>query len=108
VAATSHTRSAPGCSTGAENLIRAAHLVLIDAGITMGPRRVNKLVRDYQARVEKNGYDFFAFLANAVQLSAEQRRRALRNPDIARVISYTDRTGEEAVTNVMRELKTTR
>lgn len=74
----------------------------------MGPRRVNKLVRDYQGRVEKNGYDFFAFLANAVQLSAEQRRRALLNPDIARVISYTDRTGEDAVTNVMRELETAR
>jgi hypothetical protein len=36
-----------------------------------------------------------------VQLTAQQRRQALANPDIARVIAYTDPTGETAVNNVM-------
>jgi hypothetical protein len=67
----------------------------------MGPRRVNKLVRDYQAKVEKNGFDFFFFLATAVQLSEEQRRRALLNPDVARVISYADPTGEKATNDAL-------
>jgi hypothetical protein len=51
----------------------------------------------------RNGWTFFEFLANAVQLSAEQRRQALCDPDTARVISYLDPTGETAVNNVRRE-----
>ncbi len=76
--------------------------MLGNAGVTMGPRRVNKLVRDYQAKVARNGFDFFLFLATAVQLSEEQRRTALLNPDVARAISYADPTGENAVNNVIR------
>jgi hypothetical protein len=53
--------------------------------------------------VESNGLAFEEFLANSVQLTAEQRRRALANPDIARVIAYADPTGEAAVNNVLRD-----
>nr|MCV7317250.1 hypothetical protein [Mycolicibacillus parakoreensis] len=60
------------------------------------------MVRDYKRRVEQNGFPFEAFLVNSAVLSAEQRRRALLNPDIARVISYADPTGETAVSRVLR------
>jgi hypothetical protein len=92
-----------GGSTSAESLVKAAHLVLDNCGISMSPSKVSRLVRTYQYRVAQNGFSFFQFLANAVQLSEEQKRAALLNPDIARAISYADPTGETAVNNVLRE-----
>jgi hypothetical protein len=94
---------ASGGSTSAETLIKAAHIVLDNCGIRMSPSWVSRLVRTYKHRVERNGFPFIDFLANAVQLSAEQRRTALQNPDIACVITYADPTGETAVRNVMRD-----
>jgi hypothetical protein len=64
---------------------------------------VRRLVRQYKHRVEQNGFSFFSFLANSVQLSAEQRRKALCNPEIARAISYADPTAEHAVNNVISD-----
>lgn len=93
---------APGGSTSAENLNRHAHKLLTNCGVHMSPSKVSRLVRDFKRRVEQNGYPFEAFLVNSVQLSAEQRRKALANPDIARVIGYCDPTGETAVANVIR------
>ena len=69
----------------------------------MGTQRVTRLVRQFQSRVERNGFAFFDFLANSVQLDSATRRRALADPDIQRVISYMDPTGETAVRNVMKE-----
>lgn len=69
----------------------------------MSPRKVSRLVRQFEKRVERNGWSFFEFFANAVQLSADQRRQALADPDIARVFRYPDPTGEEAARNVDRE-----
>lgn len=83
----------------AESLIKAAHLVLENCNVRMSPSKVSRLVRDYQRHVAANGFPFLDFLVNAVQLTAEQRRQALMNPDIARVISYADPTGEAAVNN---------
>lgn len=60
-------------------------------------------MREYKHRVEQNGFPFEAFLVNTVQLTAEQRAKARLNPEIARVISYADKTGEDAVTNVVRQ-----
>ena len=68
----------------------------------MGTQRVTRLVRQFQARVERNGFAFFDFLANSVRLDSATRRRALADPDIQRVISYSDPTGETAVRNVLR------
>jgi hypothetical protein len=45
---------------------------------------------------------FEAFLVNSMQLTAQQRRQALANADIARVVAYADPTGETAVNNVLR------
>ncbi|OBI43068.1 hypothetical protein A5708_19300 [Mycobacterium colombiense] len=61
------------------------------------------MVRQFKKRVEANGFKFEAFLVNSALLTAEQRRNALLHPDIARVVSYSDITGETAVTNVNRE-----
>jgi hypothetical protein len=94
--------SAAGGSMSTENLIRAAHLVLDNCGMTMSPSKVSRLVRDYRRHVAPNGYPFFSFLATAVQLSDEQKRVALMNPEIARAVSYADPTGETAVNNVLR------
>ena len=54
-------------------------------------------------RSRASGFTFFDFLANTVQLDADQRRRARMDPEMASVIEYADRTGESAVNNVIRE-----
>jgi hypothetical protein len=99
---TAYAVTEAGGSTSTEKLVRAAHAVLGNCGVTMSASKVSRLVRDYQRNVAPNGYPFFSFLATAVQLSDEQKRTALLNPDIARVISYADPTGETAVKRVMR------
>lgn len=68
----------------------------------MSPSKVSRLVREFKHRVEKNGFPFEAFLVNTVQLTEQQRRQIAANPDVARVISYADPTGETAVNNAMR------
>lgn len=85
-----------------ERLNRVANAVLDDSGYAMGRSKVRRLIREFTARVEGNGFQFFEFFANALLLDADQRRRALMNPDVARAISYADPTGETAVARVMR------
>lgn len=68
----------------------------------MSPSKVSRMVREFKNRVEKNGFPFEAFLVNTVQLTEQQRRQVAANPDVARVISYADPTGETAVNNAMR------
>lgn len=86
-----------------DRLINAAHTVLANCGIGMGHQKVIRLVQTFEARVERNGFAFFDFLATTVQLDVAARRRALADPDVQRVISYSDPTGETATANVMRE-----
>lgn len=93
---------AAGGTTSTETLIKDAHKLLTNCGIPMSPSKVSRLVRDFKQRVESNGYPFEAFLVNSVQLTADERRRALANPDIARAISYADPTGETAVSHVIQ------
>lgn len=93
---------ASGGSTSTESLIKTAHLIFDNCDINMSPSKVTRIVREYQYRVAQNGFSFFAFLANTVQLSIAQQQTALLNPDIARVISYADPTGERAVSNVLK------
>lgn len=91
------------CCSGKERdrLIAATHVVLANCGVEVGPRKVNRLVQTFQARVERNGFAFFDFLANSVQLDEQRRREALADPEVARAIAYADPTGETAVRNVM-------
>lgn len=86
-----------------DRLIKAAHAVLDSCGIEARPSKVRRLVQTFERRVSGNGFDFFHFLANQVQLSAAARRRALSDPDVAKAISWADPTGETAVNNVVRE-----
>jgi len=80
-----------------------AHVVLANCGVSTTPAKVRRMVQTFQQRVERNGFAFFDFLANSVQLDSATRRRALADPDIQRVIAYADPTGETAVRNVMKE-----
>jgi len=100
------TRSGGFTAPNKNQLIAAARLVLDNCGIAFGNRKVFRLVDHFVDRAPNgNGYAFFLYLTNAVQLSAEQQRAALLNPDIARAIAYADPTGEAAVNNVMRETR---
>lgn len=92
--------SGPGQARDA--LINTAHLILANVGYPMSPTKVQRLVSTFERRVQGNGFSFFEFIANSVALSADQRRAALSNPDIASAIAYPDPTGETAVNNVMR------
>jgi hypothetical protein len=98
-------RPAGTCRSGPERdrLITATHAILANCGVAMGPRRVHRLVQTFQERVERNGFQFFDFLANTVQLDEARRRQALADPEVQRAIAYADPTGEEAVRNVQRE-----
>ncbi len=71
----------------------------------MSASKVARLVRQFQQRVEANGLPFDEFLCNAVVMDAEQRRRVLADPEIARVTKHSDPTGETAVNNVMRAVR---
>lgn len=100
------TREATGGSTSAETLINHAQRLLANCGVPMSSSKVSRLVRQFKKRVEGNGFPFEAFLINSIQLTTDQRRKALQQPDIARVISYSDTTGETAVNNVLRSTDT--
>lgn len=93
---------ASGGTKSAEDLIRDARIILANCGVPLGQSKLSRLVRTYQARVERNGFAFFDFLATAVQVTDARRRTALADPEVQRVISYADPTGETAVANVMR------
>ena len=95
----------PGVTTSPDMaaLRAAAETILGNVGINFGPNKVNRLCVTFAERVERNGFAFFDFLANTVQLDADQRRRVRMDPEMASVIEYADRTGESAVNNVIRE-----
>lgn len=84
-------------------LVESARVILANCGVSIGHGKVNRLVRTFRSRVERNGFEFFEFLANTVQLDTHQRRAALANPDVARAIAYCDPTGETAVHHVLKE-----
>jgi len=77
-----------------EQAIRAAHRHLDRCGLEMGPRKINRLIRRFERRVLKNGWTFHEFIANGRQLSVEQRRRAVADPELACLLPYLDPVGE--------------
>jgi hypothetical protein len=109
VTTTTLTRSTGG-STSAEptrqttdQWVNLAHMILQNAGVHMGGSKVSRLVRQFEHTVARNGWSFLDYIGNAIQLTAQQRVDAMNNPDIARVISYADPTGETAVNNITRK-----
>jgi hypothetical protein len=88
-----------------QQAINAAHVALDGAGVTMSPSRVARIVRRFEAHVQRNGwqgFDFAQFLADGIHMSPEQRTRLLCDPDLARATKHRDPVGEEAVRRVMR------
>jgi hypothetical protein len=83
----------------------AAALTSTTPGINFPGGEVQRLKAAAGTILRNCGFAFFDFLANAVRLTAEQRRRALADPDVSRVISYADPTGETAVRNIAREAR---
>jgi hypothetical protein len=80
-----------------------ASMVFDNIGVGYGPHKINNLATRFARTMPNaNGWTFFLYLVNAVQITAEQQRRGLANPDIARVISYSDPTGEAAVHRALR------
>lgn len=83
--------------------MKAARLILDNCGVSMSQNKIVRLVLRFLDRAPNgSGHAFFLYLTNAVQMSEQQKRDALLAPDIARVVSYSDPTGELAVANVMR------
>ena len=88
--------------TTPETLAREAYSVLASCGIAASRSKVSRIVRDYMRNVAGNGHPFGAYLLNTLQLTAQRRAALTNHPDWARVISYADPTGEQAVNNVRR------
>ncbi|WP_245906396.1 hypothetical protein [Mycolicibacterium palauense] len=86
-----------------ELAIRAAHKALIDSGVEISPRKVNRIVRTFAARAKRSGTTFHQFLADAANLTDAQRRTIHGDADLARACAYLDPVGELAVNRVMRE-----
>lgn len=95
--------SAEATSQTTEDLIRHAYAILDACGRTMPRGKVSRIVRKYQHTVERNGWVFWDYFANAMLLTNTERQRFVTDPAIERVISYLDPTGERAVNNVMRQ-----
>jgi hypothetical protein len=102
--ATAVSRMGGSASPGTNELANAARLILDNCGICFSQNKIVRLVLKFQERAPHgNGHAFFLYLVNAVQLTAEQQRALQQNPEIARVISYADPTGEQAVNRVIRK-----
>jgi hypothetical protein len=86
-----------------ERLIRIAVAVLDRYGVEMSHNRMVKLVRRYERFAGPNGWTFFDYFTNAIRMDQDRRREIANDPDVRRLISYTDRTGEKAVTNVLKQ-----
>lgn len=104
--ATAGMRSGGSTAPSKSELINTARLILDNCGVAFGTRKVFRLVDQFAERAPNgSGYAFFLYLTNAVQMTVDQQRAALQNPDIARVVSYSDPTGESAVNNVLRSVR---
>lgn len=76
---------------------------LLDAcGVPARPSWVHRTVTNYLRFVQHTGFPFGAYLLNRVQMTSEQRRRAMSDPECHSFLSYSDPTGETAVRNAMR------
>jgi hypothetical protein len=74
-------------------------------GIDMSSRRIKWIAQRFCALCSHwhahSRERFFQFFASEVGLTVEQRRKALADPEICRVLQYNDITGETAVNNIL-------
>jgi len=95
----------PEAPSQTQQAIKAAHIALTHAGISLSPSRVSRIVRRFEAHVRRNGWSGFSFpqfLVDGVRMTVEQRTRLLCDPDLARATAHVDPTGDEAVFNIKR------
>ena len=98
-----------GTATPTKNeLIEVGRVWLDHFHINFGNSKLFRLAINFKAKCPHAGrYMFVQYLCSALEISVEHQQRALRDPDVARVISYTDRVGELAVDHAMgRRLNT--
>lgn len=101
------TNSTGGTTTGRDALTReqlqhviaAAHKALVASDIEIGPSRVARLVHRFKHALRKSRMTFHEFLTD----EANRDRIMMKDPELARVLSYADPTGERATNNVMRQ-----
>lgn len=85
----------------AETLKADARRILDACGVPARPNWVNRQVTAYVDRVAHTGFPFGPWLVSRVQLTTEQRLRAMHDPEVHSFLAYPDPTGEDAVHNVM-------
>lgn len=85
-----------------ELAIRAAHRVMLDCGVQVSPRKVNRIIRQFDQTSRRHGHSFHEFLTNQANMPTAAVRKMFAHPEWAPVIAYCDPTGETAVNNVMR------
>jgi hypothetical protein len=90
------------CNHFAETLKADSRLILDRYGIPATPNFVNRVVMRYVKRVAHTGFPFAPWLVSQIQLTAEQRRRATADPQLAYMLSYADPVGETAINNVLK------
>lgn len=86
----------------AEALKADSRKILDACGVPATPNFINRVVVKYLERVAHTGFPFGPWLVSQIQLTSEQRRRGMQHPDVAYCLSYSDPTGEQAVSRVMR------
>jgi prophage antirepressor-like protein len=85
-------------------LVNAARTVCRCLGLSLSENKIVRLVLRFKDKAPHGSkFLFFQFLCSAVDVNTDQRRAALLNSDVARVIGYSDPTGEQAVNNVLRQ-----
>ena len=86
-----------------EKAIRAVHLHLANSDVVVSPSKVSRMVRKFAAHVTRDGGSFHEFLVNARDLSIEQRRRVVADPESEWFLSWwEDPTGRQACINVIK------
>ena len=83
-------KASAGTQATPEALVREAFSVLAPRGITVPRSKISRAVRDYMRHAAGSTTTFEAWILSAL------------GADWARVISYADPTGEQAVNNVRR------
>ena len=86
-----------------ELTIIAAHKALLDSGVQISPRKVNRIDRGIARLARRNKVTFHEYLSSEAELTDRQRRALASHPDLAGCIAYLDPTGETAVNRVMRK-----
>jgi hypothetical protein len=82
-----------------EELIRVAHRILTEVGVSCSPSKVSRIVRSYRRQVERNGFPFLSYLANAITANRMQRDALLTNAEWQKEIELLMRPGNYAGSN---------